>query len=155
MYDNLYLLKGLKMRTKLMLILILSFLEISYSQTAKLVGTWKLVKHITTYQGDTNYDCLKLLQGSTGEITFNADGSYNLTWTDKKGGTTGTIGQWKMSSDNKKLTLFRNDFFPKNPMNTMSDRTYDIVKLTTTEFQFKENMCTEAFEGISYFIRSN
>jgi hypothetical protein len=86
-------------------------------------------------------------------MKVNADGKYEIISTDKKGKRNSTIGMWKVSPDNKKLTLYKNEFVPKNSNGTIADRTFDIVKFTATEFQFKENLCTEEFEGVSFYKR--
>jgi hypothetical protein len=134
-------------------IIILLFSPFCIAQTSELVGTWNMVKHITTLDNDKNYDCMKHMDGSTEQTKINADGTYERMWTDKKGKKTSTVGMWKLSADNKKLTLYKNSFKPKIPNATIADRTYTVIKLTATEFEFKENLCTEGFEGVSVYRR--
>lgn len=142
------------MKHKLTLTIIIIFLfKFCIGQTVSPIGTWTLVKHITTYSKDKNYDCLKLMGGSTEQTIIRKDGTYERTWIDSKGKKTSTFGMWKISPDNKKLTLYKNDFKPKIPNATIADRTYNVVKLTSTEFEFRENLCTEDFEGVSVYRR--
>ena len=139
------------MKKRLLTIITIFFYFFVSGQTPNIVGTWKLVKHITTSNGDKNFDCMKLMPGTTILLKINADGTYEETQTDKKGKTFTTIGKCKISSDNKKYSTYNNDFKPKIPKSTIADRTHDVVKLTLTEFEFKTNFCTEDFEGISIY----
>ena len=142
------------MTKKLSTLIFLTFLfQISFGQKPTIVGTWKLIKHITTFNKDKNYDCIKLMPGTTVILEINSDGTYEETYTDKKGKTTATIGKCKISADYKKYSTYNNDFKPKIPKSTIADRTHDVVKLTLTEFEYKTNMCTEDFEGVSVFAR--
>ena len=144
------------MKIKLLIILTLTLaIKIAIGQTVSPIGTWKLIKHITTYNKDKNYDCVKLLAGSTEITQFNKDGSYTEINKDIKGKVLSTaFGFWKISADNKKLTLYKNDFKPNPLKATCSDRILDVIKLTTTELEIKEIMCTEDFEGISSYKRT-
>jgi hypothetical protein len=123
------------------------------AQTPSIVGTWKLTKHITTNGKDKNYDCVKLMPGTTILLKINSDGTYEETYTDKNGKTTATVGKCKISSDNKKYSTYNNDFKPKIPKSTIADGTHEVARLTPTEFEYKVCMCTEGVEGISYFKR--
>ncbi len=140
------------MTKRLLTILTILFFNFTFGQTPSIVGTWKLVKHITTYNGDKNYNCLKLMPGTTIILKINSDGTYEESSTDKKGKTTSTLGKCKISSDNKKYSTYQNYFKPTINA-TCADRKHEVVKLTSTDFEFKTNFCTEDFEGVNIFKR--
>ncbi len=124
-------------------------LHVSFGQT--IVGDWKLTNHIANYNNSKNYDCAKLF--GLYKIHVDKNGTYE-TVSAYKGVKSTTFGKWKITKGNKKLTLYNNDFKPKdNPGDSVADRTYDIIKISDKEFQIKENLCTEGEEGLSTYTR--
>lgn len=95
---------------------------------------------------------MQLMKGATEEMRIDMKGTYERIWKEKNGKTTSTVGKWKISSDNKKLTLYNSYFIPKTK-DICADRTYDVVMLTPTTFHFKENLCTEDLEGITMYTK--
>lgn len=86
---------------------------------------------------------------------FKADGTYKLTSSFKfkgKWDTVVTIGQWKISSDNKKIELFNNKFLPPHDKDgTCADHPLPIKKLTATDFVTEEYWFSEDPAGTSSY----
>ncbi len=47
------------MTKKLLTIITIFFFSFAFGQTPNIVGTWKMIKHTTTFNGDKNYDYMK------------------------------------------------------------------------------------------------
>jgi len=114
----------------------------------KFIGKWLLVKHLYTENKKTE-DLL-----SSNEIytyNFEADGKYQVSYTNKKNeSTTVYYGKWQIVSAGKKLKLFNNHIEP-TPKVLVNDQLLPIIKITATEFVTKELLFGMDLLGTSYY----
>ena len=126
--------------------------QIIDSTSSKVVGKWLLVKHTLPEKGkEKNF----LTANDIYTQEFNADGTYQAKWFDKKLGATVNEGKWKLIDNGRKIHLYNISDVPDDPIILISDHDLSIIKLTTTEFVTEEYLFTEAPIGRSYYEKQN
>ncbi|MES2133667.1 MAG: hypothetical protein V4506_15060 [Bacteroidota bacterium] len=116
--------------------------------STKIIGKWLLVRHTLVEKGvSTN----KLTSNQTYTYQFNKDGTYNITYKDKKYGANVTAGKWKKIENGKKISLYENTDVPDDPMVLIGDHDLKIIKLSSTDFVTEEYLFSEDPIGTSYY----
>ena len=122
------------------------------SVKTKITGKWAMTKHVLPTADES---INQLIKSTKSFYEFKSDGSYTHTFSqiyDGKPYTIVTAGQWKIASDNKKISVFNSKFLPPHDKDGIAgDRNLIIVKLSTKEFVTNENYFDEAIPGTSYY----
>lgn len=116
---------------------------------SKLAGKWLLVKHMMNDRGKPE-DLLTPDYIYT--YDFRNDGTYTVTYNDRKNSTVTVIdGKWKFLSNNTKIRLYDNN--QEGDTHLISDTQLPVIRLNDKEFVTKELLFGMDLLGTSYYKR--